>query len=145
MAEKMHLKTMLIITVVAALTSFVCSTMMEHIRNKNESRLSEQERVWNTKMPIYMSLAEELEELYALGDENLDSEDQVKSFNKIYNKLFIFGNDKLIKQLNKTDNTKTNEYISKAMILLRRELNVSTNLEPCDYQRKKLRPLQTNK
>ena len=100
--------------------------------------LSQQERIWDLKTPIYMALAEEFEELFISEDKEIDAKARVKSFNKLYNKLFIVGNDDIIKQLNETDNTNTREYIKKAMILLRKELNKGTKLEAVDYIRKKL-------
>ena len=54
------------------------------------------------------------------------------------------GDDELIKQLNRTDNTNTREYIKEAMILLRKELNTDTTLKSKDYIRKRLVKDQEN-
>ena len=134
----MNLRDHLIIGLVIVLATFTANIGVEWWKGEQSKELSQQERIWNLKMPIYMKLAEEFEGLFISEDSEINAEDKMRSFNTLFNKMFLVGNDKLIEQLNQTDNTDTREYIKKAMILMRKELDPNTTLTSKHHIRKKL-------
>jgi hypothetical protein len=136
----MDLKTTIIVTIVAAITTFVCNGILEFLRNKNMRELSKQEMIWNLKAPIYMGLAEELENLIVdINSNTIDVKEQEKRFNKICNKIFLVGNDDIVKQLNAIrGGPGAIAEIGKVLIILRKELNKDTKLSFADYKRKTL-------
>jgi hypothetical protein len=137
--RKEILKDHIVIGLMITIVTLGCNIGLEWWKGKQSKELSQQERIWNLKMPVYMALAKEFEGLFVPEGNEVDIDAKVRSFNTIYNKLFIVGDDNLVKQLNQTDNTDTVEYIKKAVVLMRKELNPDTRLSTEDYTRKKLK------
>lgn len=136
----MKLRDHIFIGIVVILASLLSNMCLEWWKGKQNKELSQQERIWNLKIPIYLALAEEFEGFFIAEDKGgVNIEAKVKSFNTLYNKLFVVGDDNLVKQLNQTDKDDTREYIRRAIILMRKELNPDTTLTSDDYSRKSLK------
>lgn len=126
--------------VVGAITGILANIALEVIRNRNVRELQKKKLVWDLKVPIYMSLAEELEDLFVQeGQAPANIPEREKKFNKVCNKIFLVASDNVIREINSVSGGENAvPQIGSILVALRKELELDTELTNADYLRKNL-------
>jgi len=124
----------LILAVIVAIITLIFNIIIEWFNNRSKRIIESQKMLWEMKSPVYMQLAEDVEELFHL--ENA-TKDFGKAFNKLCNKIYLAGNDDVVIKLNQNfGGPEAIDGVGQILFNLRKELNPKTIIKAQDYKRK---------